>query len=330
MSKYVQINGWWGSGKGLLFGYLDGHPSIAPNPIHDSIQMLFMVKRIRDALKSRDLQTFRNNMNRSAYYLIERYALEKKVFVPFGSGKVLHPPFEFDFPAFNKSWPLELLQREEWIPEEVLLLIYSEYAYGLTGKRDWDYYYSLGTPFLYMQKNFHSELPSSRSILVRRSVEQIIATRTGRKALDIKPTNSFAPGFETMIKEGEVRNIIEYYSFWDQWERMRPDLFMSVNFDDLFTNKEAIVRNVSDFLGIPFKESLLKWTFMGQDLRFDGMAYDDQVFDKPEDLLTEAELKIIQNEIDKFHRKGMSKFIHKLAIKASHLVKTPITANHST
>jgi len=321
MSKatFLQIDGWWGGGKGVLQGLLDGHPAFAFNPIHEATHMTFLFPKMLEILKIRELKSVRNHLHRSGYYKLEAYALEQKVMFAFGANKVLFPKFDFDFYAFDKAWATELFKLETWTPEEVILLIHRAYAQQLCGKADWQYHYSMSWPFLNWQKNFDTVLPNSKSILVKRPVEQIIATRTGRIPIQQKATNNFAPGFNAILREREIHQIMAYYDMWEEQEKKHPHMFLTVQFEDLLFNRKDTMQRVAKFLNIPFDDNLLKWTFMGEELLWEGVGYADQVVDAPEEILSKDQLRTVRNEMDLYKKKRVDRLLlkirHKLAAK---------------
>jgi len=321
MANYLQIDGWWGSGKGLLFGYLDSHESIAPNPVHDALHMMFHKPEVLAAFPGRATQVIRYNLRLTGYYLFERYAYDKSILLPFGAEKVLYPEFNFDFYDFDASWVQKLFHLPDWTAEKILLLIHKEYATFLTGKSEWDYHYSLGWPILEWQDNLTMNLPNMKTIIVRRPVEQIIATRSARKPLNNKAFNTFAPGFDTLINSLEVFNILNYYNYWEYKSSQEPNKFMIVEFKDLLYSKELIMRRVADFMGIPFRPHLITWTHMGKELTYDGVPYDAQVIDHPEELLTPGQLKQIKEQIKHYHRRGLNRIAHATVRKIKRLVR---------
>jgi len=293
----LQIDAWYGGGKSTLLGLLDGHPNIAPNPLHDATHMFVLNKEAETVCNSRDIEALRRLLAKTQYYILEKSALSGVGSVSFGSGIELHPEFRFDFYQFDKSWVKELMDIEVWTPQVVIETIYSNYAYHLTGKKQWDYHASMSWSILQLQKDFAEKTGNAKSIFVERPIEEIIAVRSGRKKRENSEDSFFAPGFEKLLKEGEVFKIKEYQSFIDESIEKYPDRFMKVTLNALIFDRENTMKKVADFLNIPFNESMLKWTFLGEEVKYEGFSYVDKINDKPEDILSEKQLSTLRKQI---------------------------------
>ena len=83
----VLIAGAKASGKGLIRGVLDGHPELFVSPFHELIMQSFSRDGYdQNALKHKDIQYVREILaNKSKYYQLERFALNKKLNVHIGS-----------------------------------------------------------------------------------------------------------------------------------------------------------------------------------------------------------------------------------------------------
>lgn len=295
----LQIDAWYGGGKSTLLGLLDGHPNIAPNPLHDATQMFVLHKDAEAVCKSRDIEALRRLLAKTQYYIFEKAALLGAGSVSFGSGIELHPEFKFDFYQFDKSWVKELMEIKTWTPQIVLETIYRNYAFHLTGKKEWDYHASMSWSILELQKGFADKMSNSKSIFVERPIAEIIAVRSGRKKRENSEDTFFAPGFEKLLKEGEVFKIKEYLSYIDQSIEKHPDRFMKVSMNALIFDRENAMKDVAKFLNVPFDESMLKWTFLGEEVKYEGFGYLDKINDKPEYILSEKQLSALQKQIKK-------------------------------
>lgn len=62
----------------------------------------------------------------------------------------------------------------------------------------------------------------------------------------------------------------------DSNQRLYPDSFLAIRFEDLMAQPEKIMRKVSEFLEIEYSDSMLAPTFMGQPYR--GNSHEEKVF----------------------------------------------------
>ncbi len=320
----LQIDAWYGGGKSTLLGLLDGHPNIAPNPLHDATHMFVLYKDAQTVCDLKDIEALRRLIAKTQYYILEKSALSGLGNVSFGSGIELHPKFKFDFYGFDKSWVNELMNLDVWTPQIVIETIYKKYAYYLTGNEQWDYHETMSWSILELQQDFAKKMPNAKSIFVERPIEEIIAVRSGRKKRENSEDTFFAPGFDKLMKEGEVFKIQEYLSFINQSITKYPDRYMKVALKDLIFDRENAMKKVANFLHIPFNESMLKWTFLGEEVTYEGFGYVDKINDKPEDILSENQLAAIRKQIKKGSAKKaglpvvlrkMGSFLHKVSAK---------------
>jgi hypothetical protein len=153
---------------------------------------------------------------------------------------------------------------------------------------------TMSWPLIDLQSKYSDVFPNSKSILVKREVAEIIAVRSGRKPRDFNGKDSFfAPGYEKLIKSGEVKKIVDYYTMFFKLCQLYPNNFFSVDFNDLLFNRKETMNKISNFLEIDFDERMLKWTFLGEEVKYNGMSYVDKINDTADDLLTKEQLNTI-------------------------------------
>jgi len=339
MTHLLQIDGWSGSGKSLLATLLNGHSDLATDPVHDGTHMTFLESDLSSVLEWKNIDRLRKKIAQSSnYYFLERYALKKNIQLPFRAGTFINIPFEFDFYAFDKAWVQEVMNPDygDWDAERLMNTIYKNYAHFFSGNIQLKYFVSYGYPRLNAQKKFGAVFPNSKSIMVKRDVEQIIGTRVGRSPKDDRPPGFFDKEFSKLINSNEVSDIICYQQYWDNMATMFPEKFKVVEFDRLVQDKSDTMQEIAQFLGIPFEPVLLKSTFMGREIIFDGMRYDEQVHDLPERLLTADQRRIIKAQIKQYNKCSISsnflmrntakgikmgaRILHKIGYKLEHLI----------
>jgi len=297
----LQIDGWYGAGKSVLTGLLDNHPDISSNPIHDATHMMALHHRFKDICSSKDTESLRRALIRTQYYIIEKSANQGFGNISFGAGNDIKSDFTMSFYDFDKYWIHKLNQLSEWTPESIIELIYQSYSKFLLGKENYNYNLSMGWPLIELQKDFFKIFPNGKTIIVDRSIEEIIAVRSGRKARKGINDSFFAPKFESLIKHGEVQKIKLYKQFINKMAKDYPYQFMVIDFRDLIDKETRIIvmNDISSFLGIKFFDKMLKWTFLGREVKYKGMSYVDIVLDNPEDILTFNQLNQLTKEIKK-------------------------------
>lgn len=95
----VLIDGYWGSGKSVLRGLLDGHPNLFVSPIQDSLPGAFATDNSGiDWLKHKDSEYLRKLLaEKSLYYRIERFAMNQKMQLDFSSKNRTYIEIDIDF-----------------------------------------------------------------------------------------------------------------------------------------------------------------------------------------------------------------------------------------
>ena len=290
----LQIDGWYGAGKSVLNGLLDSHPQIGVNPLHDATHMAFLMDGIHEVLLGRDIEALRRLLGKTQYYIFERAALLGEGSVSFGSGIECKTPFKFDFYAFDKEWIAGVMALKTWEAEDLIVRIYRKYNEYLNNKGTCIYFMSMSWPLIDLQSKYSEEFPNSKSILVKREIAEIIAVRSGRKPRDFNGKDIFfAPGFEKLIQSGEVNKIVDYYAMFSKQSQLFPNNFLSVDFNDLIFNRKETMIKVSNFLKIDFDETMMKWTFLGDEIKYNGMSYVDKINDTADKILTREQLNTI-------------------------------------
>ena len=306
MSQMVEISGWWGSGKSILRGVLDGHPQVFANPVHDGVLFAFRQMGPRlESLKEKDTEQLRILLGFIGhYYRLEKAAIEG-VHYDFSSQVRKFYPFPIDFYSMDKNIYQELLKVPEWNPEIISKTIYKYMAQELSlNTSEIEHYASLGAPYVNHLLNFKTNFPNGKYIYVDRSVEGIIATRSGRRPIDGQVSMSSINGYTNfaidLINKGEVEKILSYKRQIESLQKEYPEDFLILPFDQVVQNSEEMQNNVAQFLKIKVTDTMNYASHLGEELICDGQKYLGQENDDPTKLLTSEELNLIQIRKEKY------------------------------
>lgn len=304
----LQIDGWFGGGKGVLWLLLDGHPDVYCSPIHDYSYCTFLSHRNDEEwVQTKHIELLRKTLARTQFHKLEKVFLDKMQEFSFSTGEMIDLPVPYDYYEFNKLFGETVNRAEMWTLEYLIDTLYESLRLSSDSRsrRKPKWYASSSYAVIADQyERIPKILPNAKSIQVRRPVEAVIATRSNRKpmARDCKTKNFFSAPFHKRIEEGEVEKILELYRIHDELEAKYPDVFMKVDFNELVNYPEKVMPGVADFLGIEFSESMLIASYNGKEIVHNGKKYIGQELDKVEDLLTEDEIKIIGKRIEGFYK----------------------------
>lgn len=304
----IQIDGWFGSGKGVLWSLLDGHPDIFCSPIHDySFGAFLSQSDEHDWVKTKHVEILRKALARSQYYKFEKVFWDGYWSFSFTADELLKLKCGYDYYKFDYNFIRKLIDQESWSLEKIIDTMYStlyEATFSKINKPSPDIFVSSTNPlFINDYKNFPVIYPNGKSIQVRRSVEHIIAIRANRKpkSEDFKSNLFFSGSFEKRIEEGEVEKILAFHDEYDALARNFPNVFTTVSFDELVIDTEPAIRKIADFLGIDFHPNLLIASYNGVELECNGKKYIGKQNDKAEDLLSQDEIEVIRKRIDAYN-----------------------------
>jgi hypothetical protein len=154
-------------------------------------------------------------------------------------------------------------------------------------------------------------LPGSKSIQVRRPIENIIATRSNRTPMpeDFKTRTFYSDSFNKRMEQGEVEKILAFYDKYDELVTKYPSTFKIIDFNDLVKNTEVSMRKIADFLNIDFDPSLIVASYNGKEIIHNGRKYIGEENDDIDKLLTKQEQSIIKGRIEKYNADKMLKLM---------------------
>jgi hypothetical protein len=301
----LQIDGWWGGGKSLLSSLLDGHPEIKVTPIHDAAHMAFLSENDPAIFENKDLNYVRRIIaSKSEYYNLEKFSRLGYRRIAFSKDVLLRLPMDFDFYTFDKKWIDTLLDQKIWTEEVILDTLYQTLGDILSKNHSHSKYVaSLSWPRLGNQETFFRKLPNAKNILIKRPVIDVIATRSGRKPMEHTLNNHFAPGFEKIINSSEIEDIMDYYAFWQKQHELFPKQVYVTEMNRLIHDRESEMTKIAAFLDIEMNDCLLKSTFLGNRIEYNGVSYADQVFDNAAAVFSTKELELVIGKINAIDKK---------------------------
>jgi hypothetical protein len=300
----ISLDGWWGSGKSVLRGLLDGHPEVFSSPIHEVVPISFMNEHDQNEwLSFKDTEYLRRLLaHPGRYFRIERFAQNGRFQIDFSSEQRVYVPFEFDFYGFDRALFQSLILAKKWTINGIVETVYRTFALFLNHNTPGDHFRhfaTMGEPHSAYYDSFRSNYPNGKVIYVDRATENIIATRCGRRPIkeDYRSNSGYANELKKLVETGEVQRIEAMRSKLIDLQNRYPDSFRVVGFDDLVLNTAETMRELATFLGIEYRPILTEYSFFGKELTCNGLRYIGRELDRAEDLLSETELRVIRQSI---------------------------------
>lgn len=301
----LQIDGWFGAGKSVLWALLEGHEEVFTSPIHDySFSAMLEQNNDLDWIKTKHTEVLRKVLAKTQYFRFEKVFLDGYWSFGLSSDQVVQLPYKIDYYEHDKKFMTNLISEKEWSIEIIIDRLYSSIyetskkIHNKTSKPQW--YASMGNPlFIQNYKNFPIFFPNSKSIQVRRTVHDIIAVRSSRRPRpeDFKTKKFFSDTFDTRINNKEVEDIIDFYKATDNLVYLYPDIFMVVDMEDLILDTKKTMKTICDFLNINYNKKLTKTTYFGQEIKYNDVSFLDQPFDCAENILSREQILQIDKTI---------------------------------
>lgn len=297
------IDGYWGTGKSTLRGLLDGHPDLFVSPVQDSVVGAFSKdSEVAEWMACKDITTLRRLLAQSGYYKYERYAANEVAHFEFSKKDRVIRPFIFDFYEYERAWRKEMRSFDEWSPKNITEAIYQNLPCFWKNwsqlKSDIKYHVSLEDNAPTCPKFFMEHFPDGKYIYVMRSPEGIVSTRAGRIInQDMYMSVKYTPDLtvHNMIRNGVVQQIIKEQEAVEELQKQFPDRILITKFEEFAINPEATMRNVASFLGIPFTNDMLVFSYLGEEVvGANGQKFIGKVNDDPQEILTAHDFSAIQ------------------------------------
>ena len=122
----IQVDGWFGAGKSVLWMLLDGHPDVFCSPVHDYSYAAFLNQgNDFDWVKTRHTEILRKALARTQYYKFEKVYWDGFMSFEFSSDNVLKLPYAVNYYNFDYSFIKTLMADSEWTLEKITDTLYS-------------------------------------------------------------------------------------------------------------------------------------------------------------------------------------------------------------
>jgi len=305
----IQVDGWFGAGKSVLWMLLDGHPDIFCSPIHDySFCSLIEQSDEHEWVKTKHIEILRKALAKTQFYKLEKVYWDGYSSFPFTSKDLIRLPYLLKYYEYEQKFASYIMSSDDWSIQFLIDSLYGKMYESMEyydSKNKYPSFYASMSNGLYIdayEKIVHL-LPGSKSIQVRRPIDRIIATRSNRTPMpeDFKTRKFYSDSFSTRIEQGEVEKILAFYDKYDELVSKYPSTFMIINFIDLVKNTEDSMRRIADFLGIEFSPNLLIASYNGVEIIHNGKKYVGDEHDDINELLSPDEIEIIRKRVEDYH-----------------------------
>ncbi len=314
---FLQLDGWYGAGKGMLWTLLDSHPDVFCSPIHDYTFGAFIDQSDEhEWVRTKHFKVLRTALTRTRYNFFEQMFRDGFMSFEFSANDRLKLPYLIDFYKHDRLWMDKLHQMERWTLNKMTNALY-ESIWESHFKKNAEqappkWFASMGmAQYIDYYPQFPVIFPGAKSIAIRRKLENIVATRCNRKPREEDFTtrvHKFSSDFNSRIyEEKEVEGILSYYDKYDAMAEKFPDIFMIVDFDDVIRNTEAVMKKIADFIEVPFHPVLTKATYQGEELICNGKSYIQEEHDDVNRLLSKEELEIIRERKESYYAEKAGK-----------------------
>jgi len=296
----INIDGWSGSGKSVMLSLLDSHPDIYCSPVHEASFIPFCFESTNaEWLLTKETQFLRKLLSKSYYYRIEYLSQKKNLIFHLSSNPqdAVYIPWEFDFYLFEKRWTEELNSLNSWSLDSIIESIY--YALGvqsglLNSINNPKYFASMGVAKPEGSEGFLNNFPNGKIIHIRRSVDNIIATRSTRKVPEGRVNTGFQGTYWKRIMSSEVEKITNHYRSIDKLSLLYPDRVYIADFSEMVNYPETLMPKIAEFLNINFKQVLSNPTIHGVELKKGEKSFLGTEHDTADSLLSTKEVFIIK------------------------------------
>lgn len=330
----INIDGWFAGGKSVLWSLLDGHPDVFVNPVHDySFSLLLTHDDHEEWVKKKYCTTLRKTLALAEYFKLEKIMYDGYLPIHFSTDVHYKLPFNFDFYLFDRLFMESLHRRDKWNISDIIDDLYESLRIVWQNNAEIPkpkYYASMSHPRFFTHYHKIPQLvPGMKSILIKRDIRNIVATRTNRKERprDLNEHQAFRTPFNKVIQSQEIAHIHSFFEAYDRLSLEYPDHFLIVEFSKVISNTESEMRRVADFLGINYLPVLSIPTRDGVLLEHDGVSFIGTENDTWDKLLTEEEQLIVTAEIDRVSKGGPRKYID---YSSNYAVSATISRAYST
>lgn len=299
----VLIDGEGASGKTVLRSLLDGHPDLSVLPHHDMIiDTLVTFPPDVPWLAYRDTPYLRRLLADSSYYQLEHLALQGLIEIDISVRDRLLFPFAFDFGRFDAMWMKELYAAERWTVPLIVERIHEAYIAVYEGaKRGVRGYVGVGFDNPITPHRLFDYVPDARLIYMRRAVPDVLAARANRRSSerDMMSIDNDTLTVEVLLRRGKVHKMRDRLHAVERVRDKYPDHVYLLDFHRLVEDTETTMREIADFVGVAYHDTLTQPTLVGRPLVApNGRSYVGRVLDRAEDLLSPRERALIAMDVN--------------------------------
>jgi Sulfotransferase family len=304
----IQIDGWFAGGKSVLWSLLDGHKDIFVNPVHDYSYAMLLDKTNEDEWIEKKHTTFlRKTLAASEYYKFEKLFLEEQLEIVYSANLSEKVPYKTNFYNFDKKFYENLQNMKAWSIEKIVHELYKSHYEEHTKQSEVypKYYATMSNAWKY--KHYHNIpkiFPNMKSIIVKRGLKNIIATRTNRqeRTTDLNSYQAFSTPFDILIERKEVDWILNFFHTNEVLQEQFPKQFMVVAFEDLVHNTQESMKKIATFLEIEYSDILTLPSRDGKILEYEGISFIGQENDDYQQLLSKEEIETLDKMEAEFHK----------------------------
>ena len=309
----INIDGWFGGGKSVLWSLLDGHDDVFVCPVHDfSFSPLLKVSNDMEWLLKKNPVPLRKLLAESEYYKLEKIFLDGAFPVCYSVDTFEYRPYNTNFYEFDKCFFNRLEKAEYWTVDFIIKTLYQTYyqVYQQCNEESEcpKFIATMSHPGYFKDYiKIPKILPNMKNILVKRGLENIISTRVNRneRPNDLNTFKAFRTPFSKIIESKEIEKITDYFCEYERLSHLFPNQFMVVDFDKLVRWPEQAMRKVAEFLDIRYTAILSKPTRDGKILEYQGLSFIGKENDDYRQLLSAHEIKKI-DDVAQAHISGLA------------------------
>ncbi|NOI68714.1 sulfotransferase [Vibrio sp. 99-8-1] len=309
----VNIDGWFGGGKSVIWALLDDHSKIFVDPVHNYSFVPFLTDSFHSEwMSSKNTSKLRILLSRSEYYKYEKMMYDGVLPVHFKADHTFNLDYKIDFYKLDQNYFSTLMNLPNWSYDSILGTLYDNVETEWSGSScHKPIKVTMGKADAYLDYwNIPERFSNMKTIFVKRDIYNIIATRSNRVARpnDLSQDKVFNCDFRVLVNNGEVEKICHCFETYNHLENQFPDKFLVINFEDLITETRETMKRVCVFLDIDFEEVLLKPTRDGDILEDKGISFISSEHDNAYELLTYKERNLVKRHINqfRFHRRPMN------------------------
>lgn len=300
----VLIDGWWGSGKSVMRGLLDGHPEVFVSPIQDSMPGAFAQDQSSEEwMRQKDIEALRKLMAYyGCYFRIERFSWQGSIHNDASKRNRVNADFNVDFAELDRRLVLKLASLSNWTPEIICERLYETFNevwhdYPVTPDCA-RYHVSMDNNIPDTPNYLIEHFERAKLIYIKRAPHGVLATRSNRLPVagDYRSSYWESLTVDRLIQKGEAHRIKAQMHKVELLEALYPDRVKSVVFEDLVTKTDAVMSEIADFLGISDLAILRNFTFCGvEQVSANGESFVGKVNDDARALLSKRQYDVVDS-----------------------------------